>query len=198
MRARSLRAAAAVAAVGAAAVLGAGEFAHWRASRRRLGEANRATLAGGREAIVVLGFRNRGSRANFINRYRVRAGIRSLDPAARESVLVLCGGTAGGAVPEAELMARYAREIGFQGPLRLERESRSTRENVVNAIPLIEDADSIKVVSNSLHAEKGRAYLWRLRPDLGERLRRGADYRFGELLLVKPVAALVGLAKLRR
>ena len=48
------------------------------------------------DAVVVLGYRNRGARANYINRYRVRAGLRSLDPAADDSVLVLCGGTVAG------------------------------------------------------------------------------------------------------
>lgn len=48
------------------------------------------------DAVVVLGYRNRGARANYINRYRVRAGLRSLDPATDDSVLVLCGGTVAG------------------------------------------------------------------------------------------------------
>ncbi|QGQ21159.1 YdcF family protein [Cellulomonas sp. JZ18] len=146
----------------------------------------------------MLGYRNRGRRANHVNRYRVRAGLRSLDPAAARSVLVLCGGAVAGGVPEAVLLARYARERGYRGPVLLDRESRSTWENVRNAIPFLEDADSIAVVSSSLHAEKGRAYLWQLRPDLARRLRRGEDYRPGELLLVKPVAAALGVRNLRR
>lgn len=66
----------------------------------------------------------------------------------------------------------------------------------VNAIPLIEDAESIKIVSTSLHAEKGRAYLWRLRPDLADRLARGREYRVGEITFIKPLAAFIGLRNL--
>jgi uncharacterized SAM-binding protein YcdF (DUF218 family) len=150
------------------------------------------------EAVVVLGFRNGGTRANYLNRYRVRAGVRSLDRSAAEGVLVLCGGSVGGDIPEAELMRRYARnELGYTGEIRLDCESRSTWENILNAIPLIEDAHSIKIVSNSLHAEKGRAYLWKLRPDLANRLRRGDDHHWGEIPFVKPVAAILGLRDLR-
>ncbi|PJJ70712.1 DUF218 domain-containing protein [Diaminobutyricimonas aerilata] len=145
----------------------------------------------GAEAVVVLGYRNRGRRANYVNRYRVRAGLRS-QRGGESSVLVLCGGAVGGDVAEAELMARYARERGYRGPLRLDRESRTTWENIRNAIPLIEHADAIKIVSNSLHAEKGRLYLAQMRPDLAERLVRADDYRFGEMLLLKPIAAVVG------
>ncbi|WP_074259482.1 ElyC/SanA/YdcF family protein [Agromyces cerinus] len=141
----------------------------------------------------MLGYRNRGGRANSLNRYRVRAGLRSQDPRARESVLVLCGGGVASATPEAELMASYARRRGYTGPMRLDRDSATTWENIRNAIPLIEDADTIKIVSNSLHAEKGRAFLWKLRPDLAGRLVRAEDHRFGELALVKPLAAVLGL-----
>ena len=64
-----------------------GELVHWRASR-----ALTHSAAGGTEAVVVLGFRNRDrERANMINRWRVRAGLRSIDPRARSSRLVLCG-----------------------------------------------------------------------------------------------------------
>lgn len=172
-----------------------GEVAHWRASWCQLGHGE---SAGRREAVVVLGYKNTGDRANFLNRYRVRAGIRSIDPAATESVLVLCGGIVAGDVPEAELMERYARdERGYTGPILLDRISRSTWENIQNAIPLIEDAESIKIVSNSLHAEKGRAYLWKLRPDLADRLSRGEDYRFGEIIVVKLAAAALGMKNLR-
>ena len=258
------------------------------ARQRDVGEAGvgeeDAVGAGVGKAVVVLGFANRGARANFVNRYRVRAGLRSLgsegrrgaklrslksdglraaasrrasavrrewpvrqspgDASVSESraafadasvarivrasavsgiaplsavsgiaplsavsciahasaaaeVLVLCGGAVSGPVPEAEVMESYARARGYEGPIRLDRESRSTLQNIENAIPLIEDAASVAIVSNSVHALKGRILLRGLRPDLADRLVRGADYRFGEQILVKPIAAVVGLADLR-
>ncbi|MET9781854.1 YdcF family protein [Nocardiopsis alba] len=155
--------------------------------------------AGGFEAVIVLGFRNRSVKANYLNRYRVRAGLRSQDPHAKRSVLVLCGGTVAGDVSEAEVMARYARyQLGYTGPIRLDRKSTSTWENIENVIPLVEDMDTLKIVSNSLHAEKGRAYLWRQRPDIAERLVRAEEHRFGELALLKPVLAVIGLNRLGR
>jgi hypothetical protein len=175
----------------AAAAVVAAEVLHWRASRAELGAA--AQVAGGGEAVVVLGYGNAGDRANWMNRWRVRAGIRSLDPSARESLLVLCGGPVGGPIPEAELMAAYARERGYAGPIALDATSRTTWQNVANAIPLIEGADAIKIVSNALHAAKARGYLRRQRPDLAARLVRGEDYRVGEQLWLKPLAVLIDL-----
>jgi hypothetical protein len=176
-------------------ILGWGEWAHWRSTGRLLGSTSGTH---GREAIVVLGFGNRGNRANYVNRYRVRAGVRSVNPEAAESVLVFCGGGVHSSVPEAELMARYARdELGYAGPMLLEPDSMSTRENIGNVIPLIEEFDTLKVVSNSMHAEMGRAYVWKLRPDLGERLVKSADYRFGEIVLLKPLAAYLQLRNAR-
>lgn len=177
-------------------VLAVAEAVHARAAGRRLGRAVTAPPVA--EAVVVLGFRNRGRRANYVNRYRVRAGLRSFDPEARDRVLVVCGGGVGGVIPEAQLMAAYARRQGFAGAIRADADSATTWENIENAIPLIEDMDSIKIVSNSLHAEKGRAYLWRQRPDLADRLRRAQDHRFGEIIALKPLAAIVGLRDLAR
>jgi hypothetical protein len=175
------------------AVLGWGEVVHWRASHRRLGT---TAAAGAGEAVVVLGYRNRGRRANVVNRWRVRAGLRSVEGAA---VLVLSGGAVAGKRTEADLMAAYARAVcGYRGPLVVDGASRSTWQNVANVVPLIEDAGRIKIVSHSLHAEKAREYLWRQRPDLASRLVRGRDYRFGEWLLVKPALAVLGLRNLRR
>lgn len=183
--------------VSAAALAGAvvvAEAEHWRANGVGVGPGPADGRARHREAVVVLGYRDRGMRANSINRWRVRAGIRSIDPAARESLLVLCGGAVGGPVPEAELMGAYARrDLGYAGPLELDVLSRTTWENVANAIPLIEHADVIKVVSNSLHAAKARGYLRAQRPDLAARLVRGDDYRPGEQWWLKPLAAALDL-----
>jgi len=177
------------------ALLGWGEWVHWRSSSRWLGS---RSSGAGREAIVVLGYGNRGNRANYLNRYRVRAGLRSVDPNATETVLVFCGGGVHSSVTEAELMAGYARdELGYTGPMLLERDSVTTFENIQKAIPLLEEFDTIKIVSNSLHAEKGRAYLWKLRPDLGERLVRAEEHRFGEITLVKPLAGYLQLRNIR-
>lgn len=143
--------------------------------------------------MVVLGFRNPGDRANAVNRWRVRAGLRSLDPGPDGSELVLCGGPTTGGRSEAELMAEYARDsLGYPGRLVLEAESRTTRENIRNAIPLIEDADRIKIVSDPLHAARARNYLRLERPDLAERLVRAEDYRPGEWLLLKPLLLVRG------
>jgi DUF218 domain-containing protein len=173
-----------------------GEFEHWRSSRRRMG--SRPGGSGNGEAVLVLGYWNRGTRANIINRWRVRAALRSCQPWAGPSRLVLCGGAVGGSVAEADLMACYAREsCGYAGELITEVGSRSTWENVQHAVPLIEHADRIKIVSNSLHAERARCYLWQYRPDLAERLVPAADYRFGELILLKPVMAAIGRRQLR-
>jgi hypothetical protein len=176
-----------------------GELVHWRASR-----ALTHSAAGGTEAVVVLGFRNRDrERANMINRWRVRAGLRSIDPRARSSRLVLCGAPYHRAgLSEAALMARYARkERGFTGDLLIEQESRSTWQNVANAIPLIEDTDRIKVVSHSVHARRARLYLQHQRPDLARRMVRAADYCPGEWVLLKPLFAgyeLLKIAKAKR
>lgn len=172
----------------AATAVAAAELLHWRASRRGLGD---AASTDGLEAVVVLGYRNAGARANWMNRWRVRAGIRSFDPAASEKLLVLCGGAVGGPIPEAELMATYARELGYAGAIELDRESRTTWENIENAASLIAGAASIKIVSNSLHAAKARGYLRRLRPDLAARLARGGDYRLGEQFWLKPIAVVI-------
>jgi uncharacterized SAM-binding protein YcdF (DUF218 family) len=122
------------------------------------------------EAVVVLGFRNRGPRANLVNRWRVRLGLRARQPGPGPSRLVLCGGAVAGDVPEAELMADYARRRGYTGELVTEIASRSTQENIRHAIPLIEDAGRIKIVSNWWHTPKARRYLKQLRPDLAARL----------------------------
>lgn len=144
-----------------------------------------------RDAVVVLGYRNRGARANAVNRFRVRAGIRSLDPDAADSVLVLCGGAVGGEIPEATLMERYARSrLGFDGRIALDTASRSTRENIANAIPFIEHATTIKIVSHAPHGQLGRQILRQQRPDLADRLVRGAEHRFGEAPVLKILSAL--------
>ncbi len=196
------------------------EAAHWRSSRRRLGDCDTSdgrrsrsdrwscpdtralTTADSDQIIIVLGYANRGQRPNGINRFRVRAGLRSIDPTARSTLLILCGGAVTGRTPEALILERFARdELGFAGRTVLEAQSTTTWENIANAIPIIDreltPATTISIVSNSHHAEKARDHLWQMRPDLARRLVRGRDYRFGEHPLVKPIAAVRGLLALR-
>lgn len=166
-----------------------GEWENWRASRRLVG-----SVPGASETIVVLGYRNAGTRANIMNRWRVRAGLRSIDPTAIRSRLVLCGGACAGPRTEAALMAHYATQTcGYRGELVLEERSRTTWENIGFAIPYLKDSDRIKIVSLPFHAERGRRYLTEQSPVLASRLVRGAEYRFGEWIAAKPLLAVYGL-----
>ncbi|MEV0738677.1 YdcF family protein [Streptomyces sp. NPDC050549] len=176
-------------------VLAWGEWLNRHWSRTLVGE-----NGGDVEAVVVLGYRNPQPTANFINRWRVRAGVRSItDDGAHDTRVILSGGTTTHCgISEARLMANYARSVlKFGGTLLLEEESATTWENVTHVIPLLEDADRIKIASQPAHALKARAYLRRQRPDLAKRLVRADDYRPGEWLIVKPLLALYGLWTLR-
>ncbi|MDT0471474.1 YdcF family protein [Streptomyces sp. DSM 41014] len=179
-------------ALAGAAILAWGEWLNWRWSRALVG--NRP---GASEAVVVLGYRNPQPTANVVNRWRVRAGIRST-AGARDTRVIFSGGVTGNAATEAQLMADYAKSaLTFDGTVVLEDQSTTTWENVTNVIPLLEDVDRIKIASQPAHALKARAYLRRQRPDLAERLVRADDYRPGEWLLAKPLLALYGLRTLR-
>ncbi len=177
-----------------AVVLVWNEWVNWGWSRALVGR-----RSGGDEVVVVLGYRNPRATANVVNRWRVRAGMRSVSAeGARGARVVFSGGVSGGGASEARVMADYATAVlGFDGTVVLEEESATTWENIANVIPLLEDADRIKIVSQPAHALKARAYLRRQRPDLAERLVRAEDYRPGEWIAVKPLMALYGLWALR-
>ena len=185
-------------ATAAVAALAWGEWLNWRWSRVLVGD-----RAGTSTAVVVLGYRNPRPTANLINRWRVRAGLRSVtdadaDADVGETRVIFSGGENGAGGTEAQLMADYARSVlAFDGTVVLEDRSRTTWENITNVIPLIEEVDRIKIVSQPAHALKARAYLRRQRPDLAAKLVRAEDYRVGEWLLVKPLLALYGLWTLR-
>ncbi|MFJ3812383.1 YdcF family protein [Streptomyces sp. NPDC090073] len=176
------------------AVLAWGEWMNWRWSRALVGDRE-----GTAEAVVVLGYRNPQKSANAVNRQRVRAGIRSVAADRVPSTRVIfSGGATGGAATEARVMADYARRVlAFEGTVVLEEASGTTWENITNVIPLLEDADRIKIASQPAHAFKARAYLRRQRPDLATRLVRAGDYRLGEWTVLKPLLALYGLWSLR-
>ncbi|MEV2255505.1 YdcF family protein [Streptomyces sp. NPDC050147] len=181
-------------AIAGAAVLAWGEWLNWRWSRTLVGSSG-----GTSEAVVVLGYRNPQPTANFVNRWRVRAGARSVAADnARDTRVIFSGGAVGGCASEAQLMADYAKSVWeFDGPVLLEDQSASTWENIANVIPLLEDVDRIKITSQPAHALKARAYVRRQRPDLAEKLVRAADYRPGEWVVAKPLLALYGLWTLR-
>ncbi|MFI5963840.1 YdcF family protein [Streptomyces asoensis] len=181
-------------AIAGATALVWGEWLNWRWSRSLVGSCGGAT-----EAVVVLGYRNPRSTANFVNRWRVRAGIRSVSADGGKGTLVIfSGGATGSHGAEAQLMADYANSVlGFDGPVLLEDQSATTWENITNVIPLLEDVDRIKIVSQPAHALKARAYLRRQRPDLAEKLVRADDYRPGEWMIGKPLLASYGLWTLR-
>ncbi|MER5207524.1 YdcF family protein [Streptomyces sp. NPDC002825] len=149
--------------------------------------------------MVVLGYRNPSESINLINRWRVRAGIRTIDADAdHDTVVVFSGGPVGGGTAEARLMADYALSVlRYEGRVVVEDESRTTWENITHVVPLLEDAERIAIASQPAHALKARAYLRRQRPDLAARLVRAADYRVGEWTLVKPLLAAYGLWTLR-
>lgn len=138
--------------------------------------------------MVVLGFRNAGTETNAVNRWRARAGVQTAE-ALDADLVVLSGGAPGGAV-EADLLAREALHAGLRTAFVCERASRSTQENLAFAVPYLEDATQIALVSHPLHAQRARAHLWATRPDLADRLVPAAVNREGTWVVALPLAGL--------
>lgn len=191
--ARGARSGFVAAAAGLLGLVLASEYVHRRGSRAGLGDPPATPRS---EAVLVLGYRNgHPGRANALNRWRVRAGLRSRNRAVADSVLVFSGGAAQPGTPsEAASMARYAvTECGVpEESILLEEKSSSTWENIEFSAPFLRHAESIVVVSDPLHALKARLYLAEQRPDLARRLAPGRDYRFGEHWYLKPIFAVKG------
>jgi uncharacterized SAM-binding protein YcdF (DUF218 family) len=191
--------------LGAAVIFG--KVAHAAASmtaRRELGTiptrtAGRTAGTGAVTAIVVLGFASAGPEPNAVNRWRARIAVRTArryEAAGDTAIIVCCGGAVRGAFPEADLLERAVRTLGWTGAVRKDRDSVSTWENIANARPMISDADRVVIRSNAFHAAKARAYLRRQDPHLAPKLAPALDYRVGEMLWAKPVFAAVGTWKL--
>lgn len=185
--------AAGLAATAAVGLVAWSEWVTWRASRDAIPRTGLDPRPRAGDVVLVLGFRSSAhGRTNLIQRWRVRIAARSTDP--RTATFVFSGGTTRGPSSEAALMARYAIDVvGIPArSVLLEEESRTTWENVAFSIPVFRtlDAESIVIASNTFHARRARRYLATQAPDLAPRVRRGRDYRFGELLAVKPYLAI--------
>ena len=175
-----------------------GEWTTRRASRSGL-PADRldARVIEPGEVVLVPGFRSSpGGRVNAIQRWRVRIAVRSTDEAGR---FVFTGGPVRGSRSEASVMADHAVARFGVAPERimLEQHSRTSWENIAFSLPLLADASVIKIASNSFHTRRLRAYLATQSPQLAARLRRAADYRFGEYFWAKPMLAVHELVAVR-
>jgi uncharacterized SAM-binding protein YcdF (DUF218 family) len=143
------------------------------------------------KTIVVLGYPTaRDGSASLVQRYRVRVALRDY----REGdTMIFCGGvTRAGVKSEAAAMADYAVLKGLPASaVALEDRSQSTWQNIDYMRRLVRSGPVV-IASNTFHARRARAYLWKQDHALAGQLQRGSDYRFGELLLLKPLLALYG------
>jgi len=171
----------------AAGVVAVSEGLHWRASRRFPGTGPWPAPGQGSEAVLVLGYPARpdGS-TSAVQRWRCAIAARSLDPG-RAGTVVFSGAAGDRDRPEAEVMADYTRDtLGVPaGQIALETQAHNTWQNVKFTLPLLEQADVIKVASDPLHAARARRNLRALRPDLAARLAPAGDYRFGDHWWIK-------------
>lgn len=183
------------------ACLAWGEAVHFGASAASRRHRAGLSCRGRDVAVVVMGFSNRASQPNLVNRWRARIAVRTarflVRRGARSVRIICCGGPVMGPVPEAEHLAAALRHAGWHGQTVLEGHSRSTWENIANVRPLLRRDELIALCSNDLHVVKARLYFARQDPDVVGRLIGSANYRVGEMVLAKPLFAAVGLHKLR-
>ncbi|MGV9680518.1 YdcF family protein [Nocardia sp. NPDC003482] len=184
--------------VGMVAVVVTAELLHWRASRRLLGPGVGPARS---EVVVVLGYPvRRNGRMHPLQRWRCRIAVRSLDSRV-DGTLVFTGGAVRREPAEAEVMARYAREVlGVpEGRVVIETKAESTWQNIEFTVPMMEGVDRVKIASDPMHAARARRYLRMQRPDLAERVVGAADYRLLERWWLKvPTAGHEVAAIVRR
>lgn len=150
-------------------------------------------------AVLVLGYPTRADgSADPIQRLRVTAAVEAFQRR-RCQRLVVSGGAAHNERIEADAMAELARELGVASEsIVAERAARNTWENVALSLPSLEGFDSLYVVSDSLHALRGRRYVCEQRPELCARtFAAGAYHPFEGLWWKVPGSLWEGRAWLR-
>jgi vancomycin permeability regulator SanA len=117
--------------------------------------------------VLVLGYptEDDGSLSS-VQRVRVEAGVMAYR-ARNCQKLVLSGGAVANQYIEAERMASFAQELGVaKDHIVVEGRSRNTWENIGCSLSYLQKADSITIVSDSLHAKRAKRYLCKQQPFL--------------------------------
>jgi uncharacterized SAM-binding protein YcdF (DUF218 family) len=175
---------------GAVGAVFLGELAAWRASTQYLpGRAPRFDESG-TKTVVVLGCPSAPDGSpSWVQRRRIRIALRCYR---RGDTVIFCGGiTRGSARSEAAVMADHAVSLGLpRDSVVVEGRSQTTWQNIENALPLI-GPGAVVIASDTFHARRARRYIWLQDTAIGGRLRKGCDYRPGELFWLKPLMAVV-------
>lgn len=173
------------------AVLLWGEFAHWRSARRRMGTRAGAQATG--EAVVARVPEPRHPRQ--LPEPVAGPGRPAVPAAGAGSVAagdLREPGRRPGARGRADGLLRARARVHRCADHRAHQPVDGGEHPPCHPVHRGRGPDQDR--SNSLHAERARGCLWKLRPDLAVRLVPSADYRFGELILLKPLLAAIGLA----
>jgi uncharacterized SAM-binding protein YcdF (DUF218 family) len=149
------------------------EALHWQGSKKYLA----AEPPSGRLALIVLGFPARANGSlHPLQKWRTDMAVRAADRLGAERV-VFSGGPSRGRPAEAEMMAAYAVKAGIPAAfVRTETKATSTWQNIEFSLPMVEGFDRLAVVSDPLHAARGRRFVKAQRPDLAEHLVSANEY----------------------
>ncbi len=117
--------------------------------------------------VLVLGYpTERGANFSPVERFRVKAGVQ-IYRKHQCNKLILSGAAVRNEHVEADSMAVLAKSLGVPTEnMVLERNARSTWENVGCTAPLVTSVDRVLVVSDSLHAKRAARYACRQDPRL--------------------------------
>lgn len=120
--------------------------------------------------VLVLGYpSNNDGTASSVQEMRVTAGVRAFREHKCDR-LIFSGAAVKNHIVEAHTMAQLAQRLGVPSDrIAVETQARTTWENIKFSISKLEKSDLILIVSDSLHAHRGRRYLCKQRPDLCDR-----------------------------
>jgi uncharacterized SAM-binding protein YcdF (DUF218 family) len=123
--------------------------------------------AAGSCGVLVLGYPSESNGSpNDVQKMRVATGVRAYQ-AHNCDRIVFSGAAVKNQIVEAKAMAQLAYGLGIQSSqIELETHARNTWENIKFSIPSLEKYDRILITSDSLHAQRGRRYLCKQRPNL--------------------------------
>ena len=163
------------------------EALHWRASKRYLGNGP----VPGPCALIVLGFpARRDGKLHPIQKWRTDIAKRAFATLGAERI-VFSGGPSRGRPSEAETMAAYAVQLGVPAAsARTESKAMSTWQNIELSLPMVEGFDRLAIVSDPLHAARGRRFVIAQRPGLAAHLVSADEYRLFERSWLKVPTAL--------